>query len=256
MSNIVLKIDSIEKSFGGLKAVRELSLFVNKGEILGMIGPNGSGKTTIFNIISGFLKPDRGKIFLNGTDITKLSPHIRADLGIGRLFQDVRIFKKLTAIENVLLAQKNHSIEGPLASFFKINRIKNEKKKLIEEALKWLEFVGLKDKKDTIAENLSFGQQKLLALATILFSDPEIILLDEPLSGLDPEMKNKVLDLILELKELGKTIIVIEHLLDFVFDMSDRVILLNNGKKVYDGSPKELRKNHLLMEVFTGDHAQ
>jgi len=256
MSNVVLKIDSIEKSFGGLKAVRDFSLFLNKGEILGIIGPNGSGKTTIFNIISGFLKPDRGRIFLNGTDITKLSAHIRADLGIGRLFQDVRIFKKLTVIENVLLAHKNHSIENLFAPFSKIKKIKNEKRKLTEEALKWLEFVGLKEKKDNLAENLSFGQQKLLALASILSSDPEIILLDEPLSGLDPEMKNKVLDLILELKELGKTIIVIEHLLDFVFDMSDRVILLNNGKKVYDGSPKELRKNHLLMEVFTGNHAE
>jgi len=256
MSNIVLKIDSIEKSFGGLKAVRDFSLFVNKGEILGMIGPNGSGKTTIFNIISGFLKPDRGKIFLNGTDITKLSPHIRADLGIGRLFQDVRIFKKLTVIENVLLAYKGHNIENLFPPFFKIKKIKNEKKKLTEEALKWLEFVGLKDKKDTIAENLSFGQQKILALATILSSNPEITLLDEPLSGLDPEMKNKILNLILELKELGKTIIVIEHLLDFVFDMSDRVILLNNGKKVYDGSPEGLKENHLLMDIFTGNHAE
>jgi len=256
MSNIVLKIDSIEKSFGGLKAVRDFSLFVNKGEILGMIGPNGSGKTTIFNIISGFLKPDKGKIYLNEIDITKLSPHIRADLGIGRLFQDVRVFKKLTVIENVLLAHKNHNIENLLAPFFKTKKIKNEKKKLTEEALKWLEFVGLKDKKDTIAENLSFGQQKLLALAIILFSNPEIILLDEPLSGLDPQMKNKVLALILKLKELGKTIIVIEHLLDFVFDISDRVILLNNGKKVYDGSPKGLQKNHLLMDIFTGNYAE
>jgi len=256
MNNIVLKIDSIEKSFGGFKAVRDFSLFVNKGEILGIIGPNGSGKTTIFNIISGFIKPDKGKIYLNGTDITEFSPHIRADLGIGRLFQDVRVFKKLTVIENVLLAHKNHDIENLFAPFFKIKKVKNEKKKLTEEALKWLKFVGLKDKKSNIAENLSFGQQKLLALAIILFSNPEIILLDEPLSGLDPQMKNKVLDLILKLKELGKTIIVIEHLLDFVFDISDRVILLNNGKKVYDGSPKELRKNHLLMEVFTGNHAE
>jgi ABC-type branched-subunit amino acid transport system ATPase component len=147
MNEMVLKINSVDKYFGGLKAVNNFSLSVKRGEIVGIIGPNGSGKTTLFNLISGFLKPDKGEIFLNGKNITNLSPHVRADLGIGRLFQDVRIFKKLTVLENVLLARKNHKIEGPLLPIFKIKTIKKEKRKEMEKALKWLEFVGLKEKK-------------------------------------------------------------------------------------------------------------
>jgi ABC-type branched-subunit amino acid transport system ATPase component len=255
MNEMVLKINSVDKYFGGLKAVNNFSLFVKRGEIVGIIGPNGSGKTTLFNLISGFLKPDKGEIFLNGKNITNLSPHVRADLGIGRLFQDVRIFKKLTVLENVLLARKNHKIEGPLSPIFKIKTIKKEMEIEMEKALKWLEFVGLKEKKDSLSENLSFGQQKPLALATILFSESELLLLDEPLAGLDLKMKKKISELICELKNFGKTILVIEHLLDFVFDISDRVVLMNNGSKVFDGNPGELRKNHLLTEVFTGKYA-
>jgi ABC-type branched-subunit amino acid transport system ATPase component len=255
MDKLVLKINSIDKYFGGLKAVNAFSLSVKKGEVVGIIGPNGSGKTTIFNIISGFLRADKGSMFLNGKEITNLAPHLRAHLGIGRLFQDVRIFKKLTLLENVLLARKN-KIENPLDPFLKMNILKKERERALEDALRWLEFVGLKDKKDSLAESLSFGQQKLLALAIVLFSEPELLLLDEPLAGLDLKMKRKISELISELKKFGKTILVIEHLLDFVFDTSDRVVLLNNGTKVFDGDPKELRKNHLVMEVFTGNYAK
>jgi len=256
MDKAILEIKSIDKLFGGLKAVNNLSLSIKKGEIVGIIGPNGSGKTTVFNIISGFLKPDKGKIFLYGKEITNLPPYLRADLGIGRMFQDVRIFNKLTVLENVLLAKKNHKIESPIASFFRSGILKKEKKKAFESALVWLEFVGLKDNRDSLAETLSFGQQKILTLAIILFSDPDLILLDEPLTGLDPKMKAKISNIISELKSFGKTIIVIEHLLDFVFDRSDRVALLNNGSKIYDGDPKELRKNHLVLEVFSGAYAK
>ena len=256
MDKNILEINSIEKYFGGLKAVNNLSFSVKSGEIVGIIGPNGSGKTTLFNIISGFLEPDKGEVFLNGRKITELAPYLRADLGIGRLFQNVRLFNKLTVLENVLLAIKDHKIERPLAPFLKFSILKREKREAIKNALNWLEFVGLKDKKDSPAESLSFGQQKLLALAIILFSDPELILLDEPLTGLDPKMKSKILNLISELKSFGKTILMIEHLLDFVFDRSDRVVLLNNGSKIFDGDPKELRKNHLVMEVFSGNYAK
>jgi ABC-type branched-subunit amino acid transport system ATPase component len=256
MDRSILEIDTIEKYFGGLKAVNNLSLSVKRGEIVGIIGPNGSGKTTLFNIISGFLEPDKGEVFLNGRKITELAPYLRADLGIGRLFQNVRLFNKLTVLENVLLVIKNHKIEGPLAPFFKFGILKKEKREAFKNALNWIEFVGLKDKKNSPAESLSFGQQKLLALAIILFSDPELILLDEPLTGLDPKMKNKISNLIFELKGLGKTILIIEHLLDFVFDRSDRVVLLNNGSKIFDGDSGELRKNHLVMEVFSGNYAK
>jgi len=256
MNKATLEIKSIDKIFGGIKAVNNLSLSIKKGEIVGIIGPNGSGKTTLFNVISGFLKPDKGDIFLNEKKITNLPPYLRADLGIGRIFQEVRIFNKLTVLENVLLARKNHRIENPIAPFFRFGIIKKEKKKAAESALGWLEFVGIKNKRDSLAETLSFGQQKLLSLAIILFSDPDLILLDEPLSGLDPKMKIKISNIISELKTLGKTIVVIEHLLDFVFDKSDRVALLNNGSKIYDGDPKELKKNNLVLEVFRGAYAK
>lgn len=243
----LLELKSVTKSFGGVKALQGISLSVKDTEILGLIGPNGSGKTTLFNIISGFLKPDKGRIYYQGKDITRLSPHKRAKLGIGRLFQDIRIFDKLTVIDNILLARGNES-EGVLASFVKTPIFnKRYKSRELENAHSLLDFVGLQSKQNGLAQNLSYGQEKLLAVAMLLARDSRLILLDEPISGLDLKMRDMMLTLIKRLKELGKTIIVIEHSLDFLFDISERVIILSNGYKVYEGNPDKIKNNSALL---------
>lgn len=252
----LLELNSVTKSFGGVTALKNLSFFVNNTEILGLIGPNGSGKTTLFNLISGFLKPEKGRIFYQGQDITRLSPHKRASLGIGRLFQDIRIFDKLTVIDNVLLAKGSKS-EGILTAFVKtpiFNR--RYKSREIETAHNLLDFVGLQSKRNGLAQNLSYGQEKLLAIAMLLARDSRLVLLDEPIAGLDLKMRNMMLDLIQRLKELGKAIIVIEHSLDFVFDISDRVVVLSNGHKVYEGNPNKVKNDSaLLTDVYLNNNA-
>jgi ABC-type branched-subunit amino acid transport system ATPase component len=182
----LLELKAITKSFGGVKALKDISFSVNNTEILGLIGPNGSGKTTLFNIISGFLKPDKGRIFYQKKDITGLPPHKRAQLGIGRLFQDIRIFDKLTVIDNLLLSNGDNS-EGVLRAFVKTPIFNRKyKSKEVQTARHLLGFVGLNGKENALAQNLSYGQEKLLAIAMLLARDSRLILLDEPIAGVMP----------------------------------------------------------------------
>lgn len=255
--NITFSLKSITKTFDGLKAVNDISLTVREKEVLGIIGPNGSGKTTLLDIISGFLKPDTGEISFDGLDVTKLAPHTRARLGIGRLFQDIRVFNKLTIIENMLLAQRSPQEEGIWAALLSYSGlIKKRTGEEIYNIRYWLDFVGLEIKENELAENLSYGQEKLLALAMILARNSRLVLLDEPIAGLDLRMKEKVLTLIKKLRDSGKTIIVIEHALDFVFDVSDNVLLLNGGRKIYEGSPGKINSELTIKEAYTNNYAE
>jgi len=245
----ILTLKSITKSFNGLKAIDNLDLMIKHGEISSIIGPNGAGKTTLFNLICGYLYPDEGSIVYKEKDITMTTPWERASSGIGRFFQDIRVFKKLTLLEN-LLVTFNDSSENPFRAILGIRNDKDKKK--IEAAEKWLDFVGLIDMKDRFAENLSWGQQKLLSLARLMCADFELMLIDEPVSGVNPEMADIILEKIKELKKFGKTIVAVEHDMVAVEKISDYIYFLDSGKIVASGLPKEILNNENVMGTYIG----
>lgn len=244
----ILRLENVTKNFDGLKAVDDLSLKIEAGKISSIIGPNGAGKTTLFNLICGYLYPDKGKIIYKGRDITRLHPWERASMGIGRLFQDIRVFKKLTVFENLMVISKDSS-ENPLKAIFRRN---GQEKKKIEAAMNWLDFVGLADKKDKLAENLSWGQQKLLSLARLLCGDFDLLLIDEPVSGVNPEMVDIILEKIRELKKLGKTIIAVEHNMETVEAVSDYIYFMDSGKITAEGLPEKILNNQEVMRTYMG----
>lgn len=248
----ILELKNVSKSFGGIKAVDNVNIGFAKNKITGLIGPNGAGKTTLFNLISGLLKLDEGEIYFKENQIDNLKPFERTLLGIGRLFQDVRVFNKLTCLENILLAFKNHIGENVYETIFRQNTLKNSEAEKITKAEELLEFVGLIDKRNSLAENLSFGQQKLLSIARLLAMDSELLLLDEPTSGVHPQLIEKILELIKSLPEKNKTIVFIEHNINVVLKIADWLYLLDEGKVVAFGLPYEVLEDKITKEVYLG----
>lgn len=248
----ILELKSVNKSFGGLKAVDNLSIAIPEGKITSLIGPNGAGKTTIFNIISGFIKADKGAIFYQEEKINNNSPYQIACMGIGRLFQDVRVFDKLSVLDNVLLAKEDQPGENPFISLFNRKKMKSFEESNLIKAREWIEFVGLSEKEESLAEDLSFGQQKLLSLSRLLAGDSNLMLLDEPASGVHPAMLKDILSILKGLTRQGRTIILIEHDMQVVNEISDWVILLNSGKLVSFGLPDEIMNDEVLKEVYLG----
>jgi len=248
----ILNIDKITRSFDGLKALNDVSFSIREKNITGLIGPNGAGKTTLFNVISGFLKPDYGRIYHNGSDITGKPPYEISHLGIGRLWQDVRIFPRLTVLENVLAASPDQPGENPLISLFLPKKSRRSEGKNYKEAIKWIEFVGLEDKINTLAEDLSYGQQKLLALARLLAGESHLLLLDEPATGIHPDMIKKIHNLLKNLVNQGKAIVVIEHNIRFVREVVDNVLLMHNGRIIASGSPDKIIDSSIMEEVYIG----
>jgi ABC-type branched-subunit amino acid transport system ATPase component len=248
----ILELKNVSKSFGGVKAVDNVSIGFMPNTITGLIGPNGAGKTTLFNLISGLLRLDEGQIFYKNKRIDTLKPHQRSNLGIGRLFQDVRVFNKLTCLENILIALPNQPGEKVYETIFKQITIKKAEAENIIKAEELLDFVGLIDKRDSLAENLSFGQQKLLAIARLLIMNAELLLLDEPTAGVHPQLINKILELIKNLGKNGKTIIFIEHNINVVLEIADWLYLLDDGKVVAFGLPYEVLEDKITKEVYLG----
>lgn len=245
----ILKLEKVNKSFDGLKAIDNLNISIMRGKISAIIGPNGAGKTTLFNLICGYLYSDTGKIIYQGKDITGFAPWKRSTLGIGRLFQDIRVFKKLTLLEN-LIVTFNDGSENPFLAIF--GRRNGLEKKKTEIALRWLDFVGLADLKNSLAENLSWGQQKLLSLARLLCGDFDLLLIDEPVSGVNPDMVQVIFKKIKNISEIGKTIIAVEHDMAAVKEISDYVFFMDSGKIVTSGLPEEIFNNQGIMESYLG----
>jgi len=248
----VLRIQNLAKEFDGIKAVDDLSLEVEDNSVVALVGPNGSGKTTIFNLVTGFLRPDNGRVFLNGKNITPLSPYRISRLGIGRTFQNIRLFPQISVLDNVMLGLKYDAGEGFWAALFQTRRMKKEEESNRKKAEEILKLVGLGEKRNELAENLSHGQRKLLELARILALDPKVFLLDEPFAGLFPETRKFMLDFLKNLKAKGKTILFIEHNVGTVKGLAERVIVLNEGKKIAEGTPEEVRENEEVRRVYLG----
>ena len=248
----LLQTQNLFKEFDGIKAVDDLSFEIERSSIVALVGPNGSGKTTVFNLISGFLRPNKGKILFDGKEITQLNPHKIAQLGIGRTFQNIRLFSQISVLDNVMLALRYDKGESFLAALFQTKKMKKEEDRNRQKAKELLKFAGLIEKKDDLAENLSHGQRKLLELARILALDPKIFLLDEPVAGLFPETKRVMLNLIIALKDKGRTILFIEHDINSVIGIAEKIIVLSYGRKIAEGKPEEVRNNEEVFRVYLG----
>ena len=235
-------------------AVKNVSISIKKGEVVGLIGPNGAGKTTLFNLITKThqIKPDSGKILYNSHKINGLLDYQIARIGIGRLFQDIKIWGSLTVMENLLLARTDVLKENPIYRLLFPNRYLEIKERNMKEAEKWLAFVNLEEYKTKKAKELSYGQQRLLGLARPLCNNFELLLLDEPTSGINTVMVQTILEKIQSLAQLGKTIFIIEHYMDVVKQITDRVYFMDNGEIIATGKPDEILANPVVKETYLG----
>ncbi len=245
----MLKISSLSKNFGGIKALDDLNLHVEDGEIHGLIGPNGSGKSTTVNLISGLLMPSSGAIEFLGTDVSAFPLHRRTNLGISRTFQNIRLFGRLSVWKNLWVAQRNEA--GSSVGSFLRRWIGGEgvSRETIDEIL---EFSSLQHKRDTLAANLSFGEQRRLELARAIAAKPRLILMDEPAAGMNPEEIADLERRILELKRRGMTVLLIEHHMDLVMAVSDRITVLNFGRKIAEGVPHAVQSDAAVQEAYLG----
>ena len=249
---VIVDVRGLEKAFGGIRAVDGLTMTLTKGRITALVGPNGAGKTTVFNLITGTLPLDAGSVSLFGEDITGLRPDQVTKRGMVRSFQDVRIFPKLSVLDNVLLGVPNQSGEQLRNLFFRPGRVRADEKSARQRAMEWLDFIHMTDLADVRAGTLGFGQQKLLALARLLATQAEVLLLDEPASGIDYQWLDEVLAITQRLRDQGRTICVVEHNLEVVGRLADHVYFMELGRVTAEGSFSDMISDPRLAEVYFG----
>ncbi|WP_075566876.1 ABC transporter ATP-binding protein [Streptococcus timonensis] len=249
----LLEVKQLTKHFGGLTAVGDVTLELNEGELVGLIGPNGAGKTTLFNLLTGVYEPSEGTITLDGHLLNGKQPYKIASLGLGRTFQNIRLFKDLTVLDNVLIAFSNHHKKHVFASFLRLPAFYKNEEALKAKAIDLLKIFDLDRDADTLAKNLAYGQQRRLEIVRALATEPKILFLDEPAAGMNPQETAELTDLIRRIKEEFKiTIMLIEHDMNLVMDVTERIYVLEYGRLIAHGTPSEIKTNKRVIEAYLG----
>ncbi|NQG98146.1 ABC transporter ATP-binding protein [Streptococcus suis] len=252
----LLEVKNLTKNFGGLTAVGDVTMELHEGELVGLIGPNGAGKTTLFNLLTGVYEPSEGTISLAGTILNGKAPSKIASLGLGRTFQNIRLFKNMTVLENVLIGLGNHGKAEVLASFLRLPAFYKNEEELKNKAIDLLKIFDLDGDADTLAKNLPYGQQRRLEIVRALATDPKILFLDEPAAGMNPQETAELTQLIRKIKEeFGITVILIEHDMSLVMEVTERIYVLEYGRLIAHGTPEEIRNNKRVIEAYLGGEA-
>lgn len=248
-----LEIKNLTKKFGGNIAVNNVSFCVNKTEIIAVIGPNGAGKTTLFNVITGIYPPSHGGVLFKNKEITGLPAHEIARLGIARTFQNLQIFNNMTVLENVMVGRHTKSKTGFMGAIFPIKPVLYEEMEVLEKSMEMISLAGLTSDITEPAGNLPYGKQKMLEIARAIALEPEVLLLDEPAAGLNPTETLYLIEIIYKLRDQGITIILVEHDMETVMEITDRLVVLNFGNKLAEGTPYEIQNNQEVITAYLGE---